>query len=242
VTGEVLVVSDVFGRRAGDDRLEAEISAALAARVHRRVQAGLWGGGVALVGALVLAAVAIVVLVVERGRGGSPALAAGVTVVALAAAVSAVAIAEAAGRRKRELLAASAPEGGIVIGLSSAGVHLAHLPLLEWSVVTAVCVADRVSRRGREVTVGLAVADVGRTRARIIDARLTHVVRPFPRTGHRRRDGDLPGFLTVALADLLDAATIDEAIRRLALEARRREIPFRLVSDARALAEVLRPR
>jgi hypothetical protein len=238
VTREVLVVSDVFGRRAGDDRLEAEISAALAARVHRRARMGLWCGGIALAGALALAVMAIVVL----ADAACAPLGSLFSLVALAAAVSAGAITQAARARTRRLLASSAPEGGIVIGLSSAGVHLAHLPLLEWSVVTGVCVADRVTRQGRDVTVGLAVTDVGRTRARVIDARLTHVVRPFPRARARRGDGDQPGFLTVALADLLDDATIDEAITRLELEAHRHGIPFWRAADERALADVLRQR
>ncbi|RWZ51015.1 hypothetical protein ELQ90_09460 [Labedella phragmitis] len=184
---------------------------------------------------------AVLAVVVLTDAGSSP-LGFSLSLAALAAAASAGAIAQAARARRRRLLASSAPEGGIVIGLSSAGVHLAHLPLLEWSVVTAVCVADRMTRHGRDVTVGLAVTDVGRTRARVIDARLTHVVRPFPRARRRRREGDQPGFLTVALADLLDDATIDQAIERLELEAGGREIPFSRAADERALAEVLRQR
>ncbi|RWZ59695.1 hypothetical protein ELQ92_12840 [Labedella populi] len=233
-------MSDVFERRPGEDRLEVEISAALAARVHRRARVSVWSGRIALMGALVLAFVATAVIVLEARRGAVPVFGIGLSVLALLAAVAAVVLAGAARSRTRRLLAASAPEGGIVIGLSSEGVHLAHLPLLEWSVVTSVCVADKASRHGRAVTVGLAVTDVGATRARVIDARLTHLVRPFPRSDPRwRRTNDRPGFLTVSLGDLLDDATIDEAIRRLESEATSRGIPFHRVSDARDLVAVL---
>lgn len=234
-------MSDVFGRRPGEDRLEAEISAALAARVHRRARANVWSARIALLGSLVLALVAVLAILVEVRRGVAPLIGAGLSALALVAAAAAVVMTVAVRSRKRRLLASSAPEGGIVIGMSSAGVHLAHLPLLEWSAVTGVCISDETGRRGREVTVGLAVADVGATRARVIDARLTHVVRPFPRSGpRRRRADDLPGFLTVSLGDLLDDATIDEAIRRLENEARARDIPFHSVADARALVGILR--
>lgn len=234
-------MSDVFGRRPGEDRLEAEISAALAARVHRRARANVWSARVALLGALVLTLVAVVAIVIDVRRGAPPVPGIGLSALALLAAVTAVVMTVAIRSRTRLLLASSAPEGGIVIGMSSAGVHLAHLPLLEWSAVTGVCIADEAGRRGRDVTVGLAVADVGATRARVIDARLTHVVRPFPRSGPwRRHSDDLPGFLTVSLGDLLDDATIDEAIGRMESEATARAIPFRRVGDARALVGVLR--
>jgi hypothetical protein len=237
----VRLVSDVFGRRPGEDRLEAEISAALAARVHRRARVSAWSGRLALLGAVVLAIVAVVVIVLDVGRGAPPIPGMLLSALAALAAVVAVVLVRSARSRTRRLLAASAPEGGIVIGLSSEGVHLAHLPLLEWPAVTGVGVSDRSGRHGREVTVGLAVADVGATRARVIDARLTHVVRPFPRSAPRHRQDDaLPGFLTVSLGDLLDDDTIDAAIDRLRDETAGRAIPFHRVDDARALVDILR--
>ncbi len=241
--GEVWSVSDVFGRNLGDDRLEAEISTALAERVHRRARLGLWSSRIALAAASVLAVVALAVLVLEVGRGAGPVLGLSMTAVAAVVAAAAAVVARTTGARTKRLLASSAPEGGVVLGLSSAGVHLAHLPLLEWSAVTALCVSDTTASRHRNVVVGVAVHDVGAARARVIDARLTHLVRPFPRRGpllRRITDSDTPGFLTVELSDLLDAATIATAVRRLETETTRRGIPFRRVDDSRRLVAVLR--
>lgn len=248
-------MSDVFGRHPGDERLDAEVSAALAARVHRRSRIAVWMGRVALAAALVLVVVTGFVVAHEETaahRAGSPTV--GPTgpllaVVAITVLIAAIVLVVATKRRTRRLLEASAPEGGVVLGLSSAGVNLTHLPLLEWDAVRAVGVAERRRGAAREVTVGLAVPDVDAARARIIDARLVHLVRPFPRrspSASRVRSGrnasaPEPGFLAVDLGDLLDARTIDAVLVRIEEEAEQRGLPFHRVDDRRRLGGVLRP-
>lgn len=237
-------MSDVFGRRPGDERLDAEVSSALAARVHRRSRIATWMGRIALLASVALAVVTAIAM--ARGVAGriGPVLAVVSAVVLVAAVVLVVFTA----RRTRRLLEASAPEGGVVLGMSSAGINLTHLPLLEWDAVTAIAVAERRTARALEVTVGLAVADVDAARARIIDARLLHLVRPFPRrssggsaVGHDRDVRREPGFLSVDLGDLLPADLVGTVVRRLREEAERRDIPLHRVDDRRRLAEVLRP-
>ncbi|RUR03315.1 hypothetical protein [Labedella endophytica] len=250
-------MSDVFGRHPGDGRLDAEVSAAHAARVHRRSRIAVWTVRVALAASLLLLVVAGVVLAREAGAGW-PAEASrqGPLLAALALAVGGVSIVLAVmtARRTRRLLEASAPEGGVVLGMSSAGINLTHLPLLEWEAISAIGIAERAEGSRRAVTVGIAVADVGAARARIIDARLAHLVRPFPRspgrrgrgrtgTGGRRRGVSRPepGFLAVDLGDLLDQPTIDAVIARLRLESEQRDIPLHRTDDRRDLGGILRP-
>jgi hypothetical protein len=187
--------------------------------------------------------------------------------VALVALGGALILGRATAVRTRRLLASSAPEGGIVLGLSSAGINLAHLPLLEWDAISMVCVAEPARRARprnrdghRQVTVGLAVPDIAAARARIIDARLGHLVHPFPRRpggenggvpalASARTPAGTPaptparaGYLSIDLGDLLDSTTIDTVTVRLEAEAAARDIPFRRVSNRRRLREVLRPR
>jgi len=245
-------VSDVFGRHPGDERLDAEVSAALAARVHRRSLVAVWMGRGALAASLVLVVVAVVVGIREGAAvppgGGSRAAGIGPLLVLLAVVVTAAALllVGATARRTRRLLEASAPEGGVVLGLSDAGINLTHLPLLEWETVLAIGVAERRRGSAREVTVALAVPDVDAARARIIDARLVHLVRPFPRRPglgrlRSRPAGPEAGFLAVDLGDLLDGAVVTQVIDRLEREAAERDIPLHRVDDRRRLPTVLRP-
>lgn len=239
-------MSDVFGRHPGDERFDAEVSAALATRVHRRSRLAVWMGWLALAASLLIVVVAVVV---DSLEGGSGPLGSILTIVAPLVTAAAVAVLVVTARRTRRLLEASAPEGGVVLGMSSAGINLTHLPLLEWEAVKAIAVAERRRGLACEVTIGLAVPDVDAARARIIDARLMHLVRPFPRrssVGARRRRGEShgrhePGFLSVDIGDLLAPEMIDEVVRRLESEAERRVIPLHRVDDRRHLAGVLRP-
>ena len=238
-------MSDVFGRRPGDERLDAEVSAALAARVHHRSRVSVWLGRLALAASLLLMVATGALAVV----GADPGVVSALVIVAIVMTVASVAIVALTARRTRRLLEASAPEGGVVLGMSAAGINLTHLPLLEWSAVEAIGIATRQRGAVREVAVGIAVADVDAVRARIIDARLLHLVRPFPRrspAGRPRERGGSPsrrepGFLVVELGDLLGPEMIDEVIRRLELESGRREIPLHRAGDRRRLGEVLRP-
>ncbi|PSL37105.1 hypothetical protein CLV49_0711 [Labedella gwakjiensis] len=239
-------MSDVFGRHPGDERLDAEVSAALATRVHRRSRLAVWMGRLALAASLLIMVVTIVVVTHEGGGGP---LGSTLAIVALVVTAAACALLAATARRTRRLLEASAPEGGVVLGMSAAGINLTHLPLLEWEAVKAIAVAERRRGLAREVTIGLAVSDVDAARARIIDARLIHLVRPFPRRSpvvSRRRRGHSdgkrePGYLSVDIGDLLAPKMIDEVVRRLEDEANRRGLPFHRVEDRRRFADILRP-
>lgn len=239
-------MSDVFGRHPGDERLDAEVSAALATRVHRRSRIATWMGRLALAASLLIVVATVVVVSIE-GRGGP--LGSLLEIVAVLVMAAAAALVVVTARRTRRLLDASASEGGVVLGMSSAGINLTHLPLLEWDAVKAIAVAERRRGPAREVTIGLAVSDVDSARARIIDARLMHLVRPFPRrpswglSGRRgHADGRRePGFLSVDVGDLLAPEMIDEVVRRLEDEANRRRLPFHRVDDRRRLADVLKP-
>jgi hypothetical protein len=245
-------VSDVFGRHPGDERLDAEVSAALAARVHRRSRVAVWMGRGALAASLVLVVVAAVLLVHEgasvppEGGTRTPGIGPLLAAIAVVVTATAVVLVGTTARRTRRLFEASAPEGGVVLGLSGAGINLTHLPLLEWETVRAIGVAERRRGAAREVTVALAVPDVDAARARIIDARLVHLVRPFPRRSglgrHRGRvAGPEAGFLAVDLSDLLDGEVVSRVIDRLEREADERGIPLHRVDDRRRLPAVLRP-
>jgi hypothetical protein len=216
-------------------------------------------GRIALAASLALVIVTVVVFSLEgaaaRGDGdlapGRDASTMGPLLAAIALAVTAASIALVVitGRRTRRLLEASAPEGGVVLGMSSAGINLTHLPLLEWDAIAAVGIAERRRGVAREVTVALAVPDVDAARARIIDARLTHLVHPFPRrpdpvARHGRRSDPArpePGFLSVDLGDLVGPAMIDEIVCRLEEETTQRAIPLHRVDSRRRLGPVLRP-
>lgn len=245
-------MSDVFGRHPGDERLDAEVSAALAARVHRRSRVAVWMGRGALGASLVLVVVAAVTLLHEgatvppEGGPHAPGIGRLLAAVAIVVTATALVVVGTTARRTRRLLEVSAPEGGVVLGLSGAGINLTHLPLLEWDTVRAIGVAERRRGAAREVTVALAVPDVDAARARIIDARLVHLVRPFPRRsgpGRRRARASGPeaGFLAVDLGDLLDGDVVERVIDRLEHEASERDIPLHRVADRRRLPVVLRP-
>lgn len=235
-------MSDAFARLPGDDRLDAEVPAALAARVHARATTMLWASRIALGTALLLVAVAAVVtgLAVQHDSG-LPFAAMLLAVGAVATGAAAV-LARVTRARTRRVLASSAPEGGVVLGLSDAGLNLAHLPLLEWDSVTAIGICDAAGSGGREVTVAVVVPDVGAARARMIDARLARLVRPLARhsPGRRRSTDAVPGLLCVDLGELLTGPLIDAVLLRLETEAVERDIPFHRTTDRRRLGRMLR--